>query len=265
MTVKSKTGVALAAVIAIAILAFLQLDRSFHFTGGHGKVVDELIARNVAARGGAEAWRAVDTLRFSGRMDLGQDLRVPYVLEQKRPGKMCFEFEFDDQTATQCVDGRSGWKLLPFMGRNSPQPMTEPELREMAGAVSIDGLLFDSDKRGYRITLVGNETVDGRDTSKLEVKLPTGAVRWVYVDNESGLEVKMEAMRSLRGQERLVSTTFSEWRAEDGLLIPHRQETHSQGDAESHFVTVEDVSVNPPIDDERFAMPGTGARAGNAS
>lgn len=257
MTLTSKTRILLAAVLLAGAAGFLLLNRQYHFTGGHGKVVDALIARNVAARGGAEAWRALRSLRLSGDMDVGQEMYVPYTLEQKRPGKMCLEFEFDEAMATQCVDGDSGWKLLPFMGRVVPEPMSEIELREMAAAASIDGLLLDSDKRGYRVQLLGKESVDGRDASKLEVTLPGGAVRWVYLDEETGLEIKLEAMRSLRGMERLVETEFSDWRDAGGLLIPRRQVTRMAGDAESHIMTVKDVAVNPVIDDSRFAMPGS--------
>jgi len=265
MTSKSKT-LAVLAVLVLGIGAFLLLNQEYHITGGHGRAVDALIAKNVAARGGADAWHAVNTLRLEGQMDLGQDVHVPYVMEQKRPGKMCLEFEFDNETATQCVNGKSGWKLLPFMGRHYPEPMTEEELAEMAGAVNVDGLLFDSDKRGYEVVLLGQETVDGKSASKLEVTLPSGTKRWVYLDDETGLEIKLEAMRALRGQERLVSTYFFDWRDADGLLVPRRQETRMQGDAESHLMTVESITVNPPIDDERFAMPGSsGGDSGGSS
>jgi len=257
-----KLGV-IAALAWLAVACLVLLDRSHHFTGGHSRAVDTLIARNVAARGGADTWRAVDTLRLAGQMDLGQDVHVPYTLEQKRPGKMCLEFEFDNEIATQCVNGAAGWKRLPFMGRKFAEPMTEQELQEMAGAVGVDGLLFDSDKRGYDIELLGHEDVGGRSAAKLEVTLPGGIVRWVYLDDETGLEIKLQAMRSLRGQQRLVETFFSDWRDVDGLLIPHRQETRMANYPDTQFVTVEAVTVNPAIDDERFAMPAGNTARGN--
>jgi len=224
---------------------------------GYGEVVDALIARNVAARGGANAWRNVGSLQLTGKMDLGQGLHVPYVIKQKRPGKMCLEFDFDNQTAAQCLDGQTGWKRLPFMGRTTPEAMTEKEVSEMAGASSLDGLLFDSSKRGYNVELIGQESVDDKTTTKLKVTLPGGAVRWVYLDEETGLEVKIEAMRALRGKQRLVETWYFDWQPIDGLLISRRQETRYEGDKESHFVTVESVNVNPPLEDARFAMPTT--------
>jgi hypothetical protein len=254
MTKQTKIWVA-GAVLVLG--AFLVLNSVYHFTGGHGRVVDALIARNVAARGGADAWQAVDSLRLAGQMDLGQGMHVPYVMEQKRPGKMCLEFVFDDETAVQCVDGETGWKLLPFRGRHEPEAMTEKEYREIAGGAAIDGLLFNSAERGYKVTLLGKEMVAGRVALKLQITLKGGAVRWVYIDEETALDIKMDSTRMLRGKEQVVETFYYDWQETDGLLIPRRQETQAAGDDESHFLTVDGVISNPPLDDSRFAMPAT--------
>jgi hypothetical protein len=191
---------------------------------------------------------------MTGQMDVGQGMRVPYVLDQKRPDKMCLEFEFDDQTAVQCVDGKTGWKLVPFRGRQTPEPMTNEELREVADTADLYGLLFDASARGHVVKLLGQEPIKGRDAFKLEVTLPGGAVRWLYLDAESALEVKLEASRNLGGRERRVETFYYEWQTTDGLLIARRQEAQEDGH-EMHVLTVESVNVNPPLEDSRFAMP----------
>ena len=260
---KKNSKILVAIVVVLLIGTLLALDNVYHFTGGHGRAVDALIARNVTARGGADAWRDVSSLRLSGQMDLGQGMHVPYVMEQKRPGKMCLEFVFNDETAIQCVDGKTGWKLLPFRGRKTPEPMTEVELREMADTADIDGLLFDSYKRGHKIKLLGKESLDGRNTLKLQVTLPHGGVRWLYIDEETALKVKLETTRMLRGKESRVETFYRDWQPVEGLLIAHRQDTRTEGDKESHFLTVDSVNINPSIDDKRFAMP-TSVRAGAA-
>ena len=127
----------------------------------------------------------------------------------------------------------------------------------MAGAVSIDGLLVNAVNRGNKVKLVGKEMVAGRSAAKLEVTLQSGKMHWIYIDEESGLDLKLETTRMLRGQERIVETFFYDWQETDGLLIPRRQETRTQGDDEFHFVTVDSVLSNPPLDDSRFAMPAT--------
>ena len=268
MTMKSKLIGTLAAAMVFATAAWLVLDRGVSPSGGHGWSVDRWIARNAEARGGADTWRAVSSLQMSGQMDIGQGMLVPYTLEQKRPGKMCLEFEFDEKLATQCVTGDGGWRLLPYRGRTVPELMPADELQHMSETASIDGLLLDSARRGFDVELLGREMLDGVDTVKLEVTLPSGAKRWVYLDAETALEVRVDATRMLAGKPRLVQTYYSDWQQTDGLLIARRQLTQTEGMEGSHFLTVEDVVVNPPIADERFQIPladaGNGP-GGNAS
>jgi len=219
------------------------------------RIINALVAQNVEARGGEDVWQAVQSLRLAGQMDLGQGMHVPYVMEQKRPGKMCLEFVFDEKTAVQCVDGDSGWKLLPFRGRNQPEAMTEQEYSAMAGGADIDGLLFNAVERENTIKLAGKDVVAGRSATKLEVTLPSGATRWIYIDDETGLDIKLETTRIVKGKERLVETYYYDWQETEGLLIPRRQESRTRGDSEFHFVTVDSVLSNPALDDSRFAMP----------
>ena len=230
-------------VLAAAALAMCLPAPGLAETPAH--TVDGLVARNVAARGGAEAWRAVSSLRLAGRMDVGQGMMVPYALEQKRPDKMRLEFVFDGETAVQSYDGKTGWKVMPFRGRKTPEPMTEAELRETTDAADLYGLLFDYAARGRVVELVGQEPVEGRDAFKLKVTLPRGGVRWVYLDADTALEVKIEALRTLGGRERRVETFYRDWQAAEGLLIARRQETRTEGDKKSHVLTVETVRVEP--------------------
>lgn len=221
------------------------------------QAVDQLVARNVAARGGEAAWRSVSSLRLTGKMDLGRGMLVPYVLEQKRPARMRLEYVFDGETAVQCSNGKTGWKLAPFRGRPKPEAMTAEELRGAASSADLYGPLFDYARRGHVVELIGRESVQGHDAFKLKVTLPDGAVRWVYLDVESGLEVKVDALRKVGTRERRVETYYHDWQPADGLLIPRRYETRAENAKELHVLTVESVRVNPPIDDSRFALPAS--------
>jgi hypothetical protein len=221
----------------------------------NARFVKALVKRNIDARGGAEAWKMVSTMKVTGRMDLGRGMSVPYVLEQKRPDKMCFTFEFDKQTATQCVNGENGWKIAPFRGRNYAEPMTKEELREMADSTDPYGLLYNYADRDIDIDLVGHVKVGDRDAIKLKLTMDKGAVRWLYLDADTALELKMEMIRTIARRPKRVETVYSDWKKTNGLLIAHRQETTTEGDPKPHFLTVEAVKVNLSIADSRFAMP----------
>ncbi len=250
---RKKTVIAVAIGLGLGVAGLLYLRSDTRRVAG-------LVARNVAARGGAEAWRAVSSMRLTGQMGVGQGMLVPYVLDQKRPGKMCLEFVFQGEKAAQCSDGTTGWKVAPFRGLKAPAPLDQEELRQAADAALIGGLLIDHAERGHDVELVGRETIQGRDTWKLQVTLPKGSVRWVYLDAETALEVKVEALRTLRGRERRVETFFHDWQPTQGLLIARRQETRTEGEKAAHPLTVESVRINPASDDARFAMPTATAR-----
>lgn len=253
MTKEKRIGF-IALLIVFVTVGYLFLDGRLS-SYGYGREINNLIERNITAKGGSDTWRTVSALRLSGQMDLGQGLRVPYFIEQKRPGKMCLEYEFNRKMAMQCVDGSNGWQLLPFRGQKSPEAMSSEAALKMADTASIDSLLFAAATRGYRIESLGEEEVSGRKTHKLEINMPGGTQRWLYLDKESGLEVKLESRRVLRGKERIVETFYSDWMQVDGLLIAGRQETRTRGDTESQFITVEHVDVNPAIDNDRFIIP----------
>ena len=97
------------------------------------QTVDEIVAKNAEARGGAAAWRAVKSMTVSGSMDLSKAMRVPFRLELKRPRKMRLEFEFDGATAIETYDGTKGWKLLPYRGQSEAAPLSDAELTAAAG------------------------------------------------------------------------------------------------------------------------------------
>ena len=246
----SKKVIVVALVVAVVIFVAYNVGPM-----KNARVIESLVAKNIEARGGADNWAALDTLRLSGQMDIGQGMHVPYIMEQKRPGKMCIEFEFSGAAATQCVDGDSGWKRLPFRGSNVPEEMTEEELREMAVAADIDGLLFNAVERGYKIALLGEEQLGDRVAVKLQVTTRNGAIRWLYIDKQSGLDIKLEMQRIRAGKGRLVETYYYDWQETDGLLIPRRQETLTEGSNETHFLTVDGVDSNPQLEDSRFEKP----------
>jgi len=259
----SKWGKVIAGAAAAAFVAGITVYNLPYFR--NARFVDQLVAHNVEARGGAQAWEAVKALRISGQMDLGQGLAVPYTLEQKRPNRMCFAFDFADERATQCVNGDSGWKILPFQNRRDPEPMTADEMKGVADLADVDGLLFNYADRGHKVEYVGEKFVDDRPAYKLHVRLPSGDERWVYLDQETGLELMLESRRVMDGKIRAVFTKYEDWRDTDGILLPHYQDTVTEGREGSNFLTVEFVTVNPAIEDARFVMPGAESEVRTAS
>jgi hypothetical protein len=247
---KNAIGAAISvAIVVIIAVAYLGLS------GGYGSRIDGLIAKNTDAKGGKAAWSKVSSLEMSGMMSLGQGVNVPYTIDQKRPLKMCMEYEFDKRRAVQCIDGDNGWQFLPYTGHNVPEAMSKEDARAMADTASIDGMLLNAYDRGIDIEWLGEVDVNGRPAEKLKLTMPGGTVRWLYLDKESGLETKLEYTRMIRGKEHVVESRYSNWKEENGLLFPGRTDTQIVGDTRSQFLVVDKIIVNPAIENKRFEMP----------
>src|SRR5262245_39460052 len=112
---------------------------------------DELVKKNIEARGGLEKIHSVKSLRMTGTMSMGSEAAAPTVLEFQRPSKVRWEFTVDGQTAVQAFDGKTAWVILPFTGDTEPHEMSAEDRKGIALQADIDGPLVDPEKKGNRV------------------------------------------------------------------------------------------------------------------
>jgi hypothetical protein len=249
----------------------------------------QIVDRNVAARGGLQAWRGVQTLSLQGKMGAGanqraalslpvpnqkeavlprrpaEEVQLPFLMELKRPRKMRLELQVKDQTAVQVYDGTSGWKLRPYLNRHEVEPYSEEELRIASNREDLDGPLVDYAAKGSRVELDGTEKVEGRNTYKLKVTEKTGHTLHVWVDAETFLESKIEGQpRTLDGTEHPVEVYYRDYLTVNGLQIPFVLETRVLPVGKNALglrdtpvppekVIIDKVVVNPKIDEKLFS------------
>lgn len=235
-------------LLALAGLSLLALPAS-------AQTVDELIAKNVAARGGMEKLKAVKTMRLTGKMTMGPGMEAPFVLELKRPKNMRMEFTLQGMTGVQAFDGTTAWMVMPFMGKKDPEVIPPEEAKDAAEQADFDGPLVDYAQKGYQVGFMGKDKVEGTDAYKLKVTLKSGDIRYVYLDGEYFLEIKTEGTRTVRGSEGEFETSMGDYKEVQGLMIPHSMESGAKGSPMKQKITIEKVEVNPALEDSRFKMP----------
>ena len=253
----------------------------------------EIVNNNVAARGGLEAWRAVQALSLQGKMGAGgnkraalavpmpdpkadrqqallpqrptEEAQLPFLLELKRPRKQRLELQFKGQTAIQVFDGTNGWKLRPFLNRSEVEPFTAEELRRASMQTELDGPLVDYAAKGTHVELDGTEKVEGRDTYRIRVTEKTGHTFHVWIDAKTFLEAKIEGQpRRLDGTDHGVEIYYRDYRTVDGLQIPFVLETrvlpvgrNSLGMRDTpvppETIVIEKVVVNPKMEENLFS------------
>ena len=218
----------------------------------------QIVDRNVAARGGLQAWHAVNTMTMSGQLEAGgtKNTKLPFTMTLKRPHKSRIEIRFKDQTAFQVYDGAQGWKVRPFLGRNEVEPYSPAEAKAAASWAELDGPLMDYAAKGTRIDVLGMEMVEGHRAYVLKLTMKDGTSRRVWIDSSSFLEVKIDGdARKLDGKMHNVAIFYRDYRKEGGLVVPHTLETAVVGARGTHKLIIDKVTLNPQVDDIAFAKP----------
>ncbi len=217
--------------------------------------VDDVIAKNVQARGGLDKIKSVQTIRSTGTMSMGGGMEAPGLMIQKRPDMARLEFTVQGLTAVQAYDGKTAWQIMPFMGKKDAEVMSADDKKEMEENADLDGPLVDYKSKGNKVELLGKEKVEGTDAYKLKVTLKNGDVITDYLDADSFLEIKQETKRMIRGSEQDVESSLGDYKEVNGLMFPFAMENGIKGSQEKEKLTISKIELNVPVDDSMFKMP----------
>ena len=219
------------------------------------QTVDEIVARHVAARGGREALAAVRTLRMSGRAHAGPGREAIVRREIARPGRIRTEFVFQGTTGVYAWDGSAGWRVSPLDGSLEAEPLPAEAAALAAEQADLEGPLVDWKAKGHGVERVGSDELSGGTAHKLKVTLKSGVVRHLWVDAKTGLVVRTESTRMLRGHEVRLETVYGDYRETGGVSFARSIETGVRGRPQRLRILVESVETNPALDDSRFSLP----------
>ena len=229
----------------------------------HAVSVDELVAKNVAARGGADKIAAIKTLKMSGHLRFTGgfgSVELGFVQYKKAPDSLRTEATVQGLTQVQAWDGKEAWQISPFQGRKDPERLSADDAKPLADDASISGSLVDYKAKGSTVEYLGTEDVDGTDAHKLKVTLKTGDTEYVYLDPDSYLEIRVVGTRKLRGTESIDVSDFGDYEQIDGVYFPFSTSTHSKDGGGDQQITIDKAEANAPVEDSEFAFPATAAK-----
>ena len=221
------------------------------------QTADEIIAKNLEARGGKDKLLAQQAVRITGKMSMG-GMEAPVVMEWKAPNRVRLEFVIGGQTGTQAYDGTAGWTHMPFMGKAEPELMPAEQTADMEVQADFLGPLVDYAAKGHQVTLVGKREVEGTEVYDLQVTLKNGDVVHELIDAETYLTIKQESRRKQGDQEIDVETSVGNYKEVNGLILPHSIQTTVKGapaGTPGQAITIDSYDFGAQIDDARFAFP----------
>ena len=223
--------------------------------------LDELVVKNVAAKGGADALHALQSLRLTGKLLMNQgQVELRYIQTKKRPGELRTEATLQGMTLVHAYDGKEGWKISPFGGRKDPEKMSADDVKSLIEDAEIDGPLVDWKSKGSTVDYLGTEDVDGTLAYKLKVVRKNGDVNFVYLDPDHFLEIRILTQRIKHGAQEEVETDVGDYEKIGDVFVPFSIESGRKGDPDKQKIIIDKAEANVPLDDAIFRFPAAASK-----
>lgn len=225
------------------------------------QTADELVAKNLAARGGAEQLAAIHSYVTKGQLRYPGDFKLSYDETRLRldPDKdICavrINATIQGLTLIQTYDGANGWRVNPFEGRKDAEKMGVDDARALADEALIDGPLLASRAKSSKVEYLGREDVDGTDAYKLRVTQNDGTTFTYYLDPDVYLEIKVVEQRTLRGAEQETETDYGDYERVAGVYFPFSIASGPLNAKDQQIITIKSADANVAVDPATFAMP----------
>jgi outer membrane lipoprotein-sorting protein len=219
---------------------------------------ESLIAKNIEARGGIDAIRAIRSVRFEGKMLVNNgQVEFGFTETKKRPNEIRTELTLQGMTLLRAYDGAQGWKVSPFGGRKDPEKMSSDEAKSLVEDADLEGPLVDWKSKGNTVEYLGPEDVDGTIAYKLKVTRKNGDISYIYLDPDYFLEIRVLTQRTEQGAQVEVETDLGDYEKVAGVFFPFSIEAGSKGSTDKQKVVIEKAQENTTVDDTTFKFPAS--------
>jgi CubicO group peptidase (beta-lactamase class C family) len=243
---KNKTKVISIILSFSVFFMFVSCQQEEEKRKGNINEVNELIEKNINARGGYEKLKAVKSLKINAKY-VQQGRETPVILTIKRPYFIYAEVLFPTSPMICGYDGKTAW-WFDRARISEPQILPAEEALIFVRYADFGDLFVDYEKKGQKIELIGIEDMDGQKTHKLKITSQNGIIRYVYLDTKNFLNIK-ESYKSKNKKEFGLEVIFKDFRAIDGVMFPFYH------DIIGEQTIIERIEMNVDIDDSIFKMP----------
>ena len=240
-------------VLALAAVAGLALTGSIAAENApQSPNIDEIIARNITARGGRDAILAVKNIRQEARM-ISMTMpgnEVTTVMFLKRPNWSRQDIEVNGQKIISGFDGKQPWIINPLTGSKSPIILSGPQADAIREQATFDPLLYDYRYRWTLVDFVARETLGERPVYHLRITSPSRQVSHLYLDAETGLEAKL--MQEV--DRAKMEVTWEDYRDVGGVKFAFLQRRIVNGVVQDEM-RFQKIETNVVMSDEIFRVP----------
>ena len=229
---------------------------------------EQLVAKNLAARGGQAALDAIKSIQFDGRaLEPGDfELKFKQVMKRQLQGDAVrMDLSIQGMSLVQAYDGSSGWKINPFAGRRDAERMSADEARSMGDQALVSGVLLGAAAAKGRVTYAGTEDFDGTQAYKLKIVQSDGDEYVYLLDPDTFLEIKTVESRRVRGALQVMDYELGDYEKVAGVYYPMSIDSWTDGQPnQRQRIVIETATANVDAPASLFAQPADGAKPSSA-
>ncbi|OLY90960.1 hypothetical protein SAMN05444008_11324 [Cnuella takakiae] len=221
--------------------------------GAHAQTADELIAKHVAALGGMEKIKGINSLVMKTKIEvMGNEAEGTQTLLTGKGFRS--ESEIMGNKMVQVVTDKGGWSINPMTGGGA-QPIPEEQYKAAKDQLDIAGPLVDYASKGNKLELQGREKVGSVDAYKLKLTAKDGGLTTFYLDPNTYYIIQSVKQMNMMGQDVEMIVSMADYKKTDyGFVMPHTINTDFGGQFQI-ATKVSKVDVNTPVDTKIFEMP----------
>jgi hypothetical protein len=217
----------------------------------YGQSVDEIVDKHVAALGGLDKIKAVNTI-ITDRSLAVQGMEIPNKTTLVVGKSVRTESTVMGNVMVMVADGTAGWMIRPTMmgGTGEAEDMPADQLKQQISSLDPFGGLVNYKEKGNAIELVGKEKLDKKDVFHLKLTTKDGQVMDQFLDAETYLVSKVKI--SMNGQDGEID--LSDYKEVEGVKFPNTMEISNPQMGAMSFITSK-VVVNSKVDESIFKRP----------
>lgn len=237
-------------ILCLAMFAFVQAKT---------QSAEEIVKKHIEAIGGMAKIKAIKSEKMTISMET-QGMQFNVVVYNVRPNKTRQEVEFQGKKQIRAFDGKEGWSVNPFSGRETVEKMDADQIKEMTIEADFDGPLVDYKEKGYNLSYEGEEDIDGSPCFHLKLVSKENQVTHYYIDKDTYLLVLQKDKQKMEdGSETESEVAYSNYKEINGTMRAYSMEQRIsyQGQKMSTPMKVAEYQLNAEVPEALFATPAT--------
>ncbi|HPM32619.1 MAG TPA: outer membrane lipoprotein-sorting protein [Chryseolinea sp.] len=229
----------------------------------YAQTADEIIAKYFENTGGIEKWKSLEGLKMSAKLSQG-GMEFQLEMIQLKDGRQMTMFNLQGKEVKQNVyDGTTLWStnFQTMKGEKSDAEATENFKKDIG---DFPDPFLNYKTRGFKVELLGKETVDGTEAFKIKLtKSPIKVdgkeeenIAYYFFDTENFVPIQMESeIKSGPGKGAISQIKMSDYQEiSNGLLMPFSVSQGAKGGPGTP-ITLTAIEVNPKVDPKVFVLP----------